>query len=115
MGEDYNLSNLKVRDRQVVGSAVDGNPSSGTGPTVSYWEQVVGKPEEFPPEAHTHPLGEIEQSGAVVGQVVTWDGSEWVGGTPASGASWVPLVDGSEPPVLISDGGGVLVLAAYGP
>lgn len=31
----------------------------------------------------------------------------------AGGGSWIPLVDGSEPPVFITDGAGVLILVAY--
>lgn len=33
------------------------------------------------------------------------------GGT--SGSSWIPLVDGSEPPNFITDGAGVLILVTY--
>lgn len=33
--------------------------------------------------------------------------------TGAGGGSWIPLVDGSEPPVFITDGAGHLVLVAY--
>lgn len=31
----------------------------------------------------------------------------------SSGGSWIPLVDGSEPPAFITDGAGVLILVAY--
>lgn len=31
----------------------------------------------------------------------------------ADAGSWIPLVDGSEPPVFITDGAGVLILVAY--
>ncbi len=39
--------------------------------------------------------------------VVTWN---VIGGT--GGGGWIPLVDGSEPPVFITDGAGVLILVA---
>lgn len=34
---------------------------------------------------HTHPLSEIEQSGATVGQVPRWDGTAWAPATPSTG------------------------------
>lgn len=34
---------------------------------------------------HTHPLSEIEQSGATVGQVPRWDGTAWAPATPTTG------------------------------
>lgn len=33
-------------------------------------------------------------------------------GSGGGGGSWIPLVDGSEPPVFITDGAGVLILVA---
>ena len=35
------------------------------------------------PNAHTHPLSELTQSGATGGQVPTWNGTAWVPATPA--------------------------------
>jgi hypothetical protein len=34
---------------------------------------------------------------------------------PANPGSWVPTVDGSEPPVFITDGAGVLIFTSYTP
>ena len=34
---------------------------------------------------HTHPLSEIEQSGATVGQVPRWNGTAWAPATPSTG------------------------------
>lgn len=43
--------------------------------------------------AHTHPLGDLTQSGATTGQVATWNGTIWVPQTPAGGgggdAGWL--------------------------
>lgn len=36
-------------------------------------------------------------------------------GTVISDTSWVPLVDGSEPPAFITDGAGNLIFTAYTP
>lgn len=38
------------------------------------------------PTAHTHPLGDLQQSGAASGNVPTWNGSEWVPQAPAGGS-----------------------------
>jgi hypothetical protein len=40
----------------------------------------------------------------------TWDSWTIAG---SGGGSWIPLVDGAEPPSLISDGAGHLILVAY--
>jgi len=41
------------------------------------------------------------------------DDDTWQASGTGSGASFIPLVDGSEPPVFITDGAGVLILVAY--
>jgi len=38
------------------------------------------------PDAHTHGITELTQSGATSGQVIAWDGSAWSATTPAAGA-----------------------------
>lgn len=40
--------------------------------------------DERKPEAHTHPVSELQQSSASAGQVLTWSGSVWEAQTPAS-------------------------------
>jgi hypothetical protein len=47
----------------------------------------------------------IEQSNGT-----TWDSWTIAG---SGGGSWIPLVDGAEPPSLVSDGAGHLILVAY--
>ena len=56
------------------------------------WDEVQNKPSTFPPSphthvraditdfAHTHPLSELQQSGATVGQVPKWSGTQWQAG-----------------------------------
>jgi len=48
---------------------------------------------------------------------VTWDytvpGVATAHVVDSAVGSWIPLVDGSEPPVLVSDGAGVLILVPY--
>ena len=39
---------------------------------------------ERKPEAHTHPVSELQQSSASAGQVLTWSGAVWEAQTPAS-------------------------------
>ncbi len=49
------------------------------------------------------------------GATTRWSGVVWqtYSGTGGSGdGNWIPLVDGSEPPVFITDGAGVLMLVA---
>lgn len=48
----------------------------------------------------------VQINGVTVGPLGTGGGG---------GAGWIPLVTGAEPPVLVSDGAGNLVLVAYGP
>lgn len=56
------------------------------------WTDVGGKPSTFPPSSHVHPLTELTQSGATVGQIPKWNGSAWVpssddtGGSPSWGS-----------------------------
>lgn len=109
-----NLSNVQVRDRWVGGQAPDTTPGDGGGSsgTVS-WDAIPDKPATFPPSAHTHPLSDLEQSGATDGQIATWNGTNWIPSDPAPSGSWIPAVDGSEPPELISDGSGRLILVGY--
>lgn len=38
------------------------------------------------PTAHTHPLGDLQQSGAESGNVPTWNGTAWVPQAPAGGS-----------------------------
>ena len=45
------------------------------------WSAITGKPTEFPPEAHTHPLSNLDSTGATAGQVARFDGSNVVWGT----------------------------------
>jgi len=40
---------------------------------------------QFAPASHTHPLSALTQSSATTGQVATWNGTDWVPTTPASG------------------------------
>jgi hypothetical protein len=56
------------------------------------WTEVQNKPSTFPPSAHTHvkaditdfahthPLSDLQQSGASTGQVPKWTGTEWQAG-----------------------------------
>ena len=57
-----------------VGS-VEGTLCAGNDPRLS---------DERKPEAHTHPVSELQQSSASAGQVLTWSGSVWQPQTPAS-------------------------------
>lgn len=45
---------------------------------VSSWNDLTDVPAEFAPEAHTHSLADLTDSGATTGQVVTYDGTAWV-------------------------------------
>jgi len=49
------------------------------------WSDITGKPTEFPPESHTHNVSNLTQSGATTGQLLQWDGEEWVPVTIATG------------------------------
>jgi hypothetical protein len=46
------------------------------------WGDIAERPLQFPPEPHRHGLEDLLQSGAVTGQVIKFDGTNW---TP----SWV--------------------------
>jgi hypothetical protein len=74
--------------------AVSGNAASG--------EVVKGSDTRLTdartPTAHTHPLGDLTQTGATTGQVPTWTGAEWVPQTPtAGGSSQLVLVQNESP------------------
>lgn len=59
-------------------------PAGDTGPAgTTSWNGITDKPSSFPPASHTHPLSALTQSGASVGQIAQWNGSEWVPVTPA--------------------------------
>lgn len=51
------------------------------------WGDVTGKPSTFAPSAHTHALSDLQQGGAMSGQVLTWNGSQWAPATPTGGSS----------------------------
>ena len=65
---------------------------SGVSGALHHWDQITNKPTQFPPSphthvkaditdfAHTHPLGELQQSGATTGQVPKWSGTQWQAG-----------------------------------
>jgi hypothetical protein len=60
------------------------------------WSTLTGKPSTFPPEAHTHTLSNLTQSGAANGQVPSWNGTAWAPATPTTGggtSSWNTLAD----------------------
>lgn len=65
-----------------------GKVLKSTGVDVSWgsinWEEIGNRPNEFPPSEHTHPLSDLEQSGAQTTQVPKWNGSQWV----ASNVDW---------------------------
>jgi|GEM_PF-3498456 len=42
--------------------------------------------DERKPEAHTHPVSELQQSSATTGQVLTWSGAVWAPQTPTAAA-----------------------------
>lgn len=54
---------------------IEANAGGGGSPA---WVDITGKPATFPPDAHTHPLSALTQSGATSGQVAQWNGSSWV-------------------------------------
>lgn len=53
------------------------------------WNDIANKPASYPPSAHTHPLSQLQQSGATLGQVAKWDGSQW---SPAF-VSWTEIAN----------------------
>lgn len=71
----------------------DWNASSGDA-------EILNKPTTMAPTAHSHPVGDLAQSGATTGQAPVWNGSAWV---PADVAASVTLasdreVNAAEPP-----------------
>ena len=42
------------------------------------WSSVTGKPLQYTPAEHTHAPSELTSGGASSGQVLTWNGSQWV-------------------------------------
>jgi hypothetical protein len=55
------------------------------------WDDIAEKPLQFPPEPHKHGLEDLLQSGALTGQVIKFDGTNW---TP----SWVDWTEiGNKP------------------
>ena len=42
------------------------------------WSNIANKPSTFPASAHNHPISDLMQSGAAPGQVIKWNGSQWV-------------------------------------
>lgn len=62
--------------------------------------QILNKPTTMAPTAHSHPVGDLAQSGATTGQAPVWNGTAWV---PADVAASVTLasdreVNAAEPP-----------------
>jgi hypothetical protein len=57
-----------------VGSA-EGTLCAGDDPRLS---------DERKPEAHSHPVTELQQTAATTGQVLTWSGAQWEPQTPAA-------------------------------
>jgi hypothetical protein len=41
------------------------------------WDDIAEKPLQFPPEPHKHGLEDLLQSGAITGQVIKFDGTNW--------------------------------------
>lgn len=63
-----------LQDRAIPGSAIGGQIGAGpTGPLPPGGNTGSG----YTPGAHTHPLAELEQSGANTGDVPAWSGTEW--------------------------------------
>lgn len=52
---------------------------------VPSWSEITGKPSTFTPSSHTHPASDITQSGATTGQVLKWNGTNWVPDTDNAG------------------------------
>jgi len=71
--------------------------TGGGGITEVYWGDIIDVPLAFPPEAHTHPLSALTQSGATPGQVATWNGtlSQWVPATSTSGGGVTSIIAGT--------------------
>ncbi len=60
-------------------------------------------------------LGRTTASSGAVEEITVGTGLSLSAGslTATGGSSWIPLVDGAEPPAFITDGAGVLILVAY--
>lgn len=63
-----------------------GRVTAGSSPAVAY-SSLSGIPATFAPAAHTHPLSELSQSGATMGQVATWNGTAWAPSTVTAGST----------------------------
>ena len=59
------------------------------------------------PNPHTHPLSDLQQSGATSGQVPEWSGSAWVPATPAGGSTNTRWVGAGELIPRVSAGAGI--------
>jgi hypothetical protein len=75
------------------GIGLPDDPNDGD---VAIWDAGLGDWVSAPPDTpgpHTHPLGELEQSGATDGQVVVWDATaeEWVADDAPSGAVYAAV------------------------
>jgi hypothetical protein len=55
----------------------------------------------YTPASHTHPPDAIEQAGANLGDVLTWDGSEWAPAPPTGGGGAVDSVNGQTGTVVL--------------
>lgn len=65
-------------------------------------------------------LADLGRFGLAANVVVAGGGGSGGGGTPTptptpTGGSYIPLVDGAEPPGFITDGAGQLILVGYTP
>lgn len=59
---------------------------------------------DFAPVDHTHPLSDIEQSGAAVGEIPTWNGSSWTPTSPAASSE-----TRTSPQRVVNSSGGILL------
>jgi hypothetical protein len=64
------LDSVALRSSANLGDLSDANEAR-----TNLGVDAAGTPR--PPAAHTHPLGDLDQSGATAGQVPTWNGSAW--------------------------------------
>lgn len=62
----------------VAWADVTGKPAFSAVATSGAYGDLSGIPATFTPSAHTHPLSDLQGSGATVGQVPQWDGVAWV-------------------------------------
>jgi hypothetical protein len=65
---------------------------SGLPGTFHDWNQISNKPTTFPPSAHTHPLSDLQQSGALTNQVPKWTGTAWQAGN----VDWTEVINKPE-------------------